>query len=962
MKKYLRQRAGYALASCGLVLAIGISLLALAGRSWEATSGDGGDAGGGAPLVLTLDRSAAEPAPPGTPRQWQGALQVGTYSTVNLRSGNLLTAVPLVAWSGKGPPISMDLYHNSLTDLGTSGLDLTRGMGFDLGDGWSTSYSGQVILEPSTQGLATVIEDDGTRNVYTLSGSDWVPPTGVFDVLTRDQGTWRLTRKGQTYRDFDTDGLLEAVGDAAGNEITITRDAQNNDRITEIEDASGRNLVLSYNNTNGLLDEIEDPDDGDSQIADRVWEFTYNAQDRVERVRNTQGGVNYDVGLTYYTSGVKDGKLATISDFDGDKYGYDYSTAGLPSGRLTEVTDPEPAQLTQEFGWVLLGNQTTRYYDRRGHVWYFNFNADRELYRVRNPLSELTVFGFDDDHNRISLTDGEAYTWTADFDTNGNLTDSYAPYPLSFHQEWVYDEYNNLTSYTDALDNTIEYEYLEVGTTGLQDPTLPVKIIEPADGQSNGVAETDLTYYDAQSSGAWRGLLHTVTDANGVTTEYAYDGWGQPAGEKQGCASGSPPTVASPDTEFGFVFDSGGRFHGAEGAYYEGSLLYGDQTRSSCGRHACSSTCYYHLIRELPPTPELPDGWPRIPDCGASPPGTNAPDWEAEYTDMGQLTSLHVSVEGSLDRQFRWQYDEFGRATTQGIVSPLEWADGEWGGGQDVSRDYTFTYDDDDGTYTRTGPDDVTTTVTLDRAYRVFRSVMSNGLEVQYSYYKNGLPKYAVYGNGTQTHYEYDGARRLAKMTHEVTSTSQSFRVLEYDWYDNGLLAEIHEPNPATALRDGGPVIYETTQFYYDNRGRLIREHRAGIDNYFAYHVYDLLYTYDQVGNRLTKEDVYGYKDVEYVYDVSDTETYGSCSNRLMYYTIDDEHDTDDEEVWYTYDYNGNVTRVIRRYADEDQYRSTWLVYDSGARVQYVIGETVERGRLGLADWRRGGIRVRTHQ
>jgi len=275
------------------------------------------------------------------------------------------------------------------------------------------------------------------------------------------------------------------------------------------------------------------------------------------------------------------------------------------------------------------------------------------------------------------------------------------------------------------------------------------------------------------------------------------------------------------------------------------------------------------------------------------------------------------------------------------------WADGGY-----VSRDCTFTYDDDDGVYSRTGADGVTTTVTLDKPYRIASAVMSNGLEVEYSYYDNGLLEYAVYGNGTQTHYEYDGARRLAKMTHEVTATSQSFKVLEYDWYDNDLLAEIHEPQPGTELLDAGPTSYETTQFFYDNRGRLIREHRFGADEYTSYHVYDLRYTYDQVGNRLTKEDVYGYKDVAYDYDVDDTELYGSCSNRLMHYTIDDEYDNDDEEVWYTYDYNGNVTRVIRRYADEDQYRSTWLVYDSGGRVRNVIGETWNDDGL---DWWTGG-------
>ena len=95
------------------------------------------------------------------------------------------------------------------------------------------------------------------------------------------------------------------------------------------------------------------------------------------------------------------------------------------------------------------------------------------------------------------------------------------------------------------------------------------------------------------------------------------------------------------------------------------------------------------------------------------------------------------------------------------------------------------------------------------------------------------------------------------------------------------------------------------------------------MDGYVAFNVYDQRYTYDQVGNRVRKEEAVAFKDVTYTYDVDDPATYGSCSNRLMSYVIDDQYDTEDETVWYTYDLNGNVTRVIRKYDNSDQYRST---------------------------------------
>ena len=102
-------------------------------------------------------------------------------------------------------------------------------------------------------------------------------------------------------------------------------------------------------------------------------------------------------------------------------------------------------------------------------------------------------------------------------------------------------------------------------------------------------------------------------------------------------------------------------------------------------------------------------------------PVIRTPTWQATYTGPGQLTSLDLDVDQLGTREFNWLYDEFGRATSQGIESNAEWGVG-------VSRDFSFGYDDGTGVYTRTGPDGVTTTLTVDSAYRVSTVEMSNGL------------------------------------------------------------------------------------------------------------------------------------------------------------------------------------------------------------------------------------------
>ncbi len=178
------------------------------------------------PEVMAAIAAAPEP---GEPRSWEGGLQMATYSAVNLRNGNCLTAIPIVSWSGRGPTLDMTLYHNSAT-VGDDQALLTRGMGFTLGPGWTTSYSGHVYVDPGDPNMAIVFEDDGTRNEFTKSGDEWVAPVGVFDVLDETTNGWKLTRTDQSYREFTDfgtsgayDGLLTAEVDSSGNRLEISR-------------------------------------------------------------------------------------------------------------------------------------------------------------------------------------------------------------------------------------------------------------------------------------------------------------------------------------------------------------------------------------------------------------------------------------------------------------------------------------------------------------------------------------------------------------------------------------------------------------------------------------------------------------------------------------------------------------------------------------------------------------------
>ncbi len=106
--------------------------------------------------------------------------------------------------------------------------------------------------------------------------------------------------------------------------------------------------------------------------------------------------------------------------------------------------------------------------------------------------------------------------------------------------------------------------------------------------------------------------------------------------------------------------------------------------------------------------------------------------------------------------------------------------------------------------------------------------------------------------------------------------------------------------------------------YTYDNRGRLIGESRSEKDDLNWTSLYELSYGYDPVGNRLTKSTAGG-PTVTYTYDVDNPPLCGTRGNRLMKYTIDDPQDVLVETVWYYYDADGNVTRIVRK-RDLDGY------------------------------------------
>ncbi len=970
------RRSGYLLVGTGLALALAALVLGFIVQPAPRGTEDPGSHATSEQLDDTSEPAAmfsvASTPQPGTPRSWEAGVQVGTYSVANLHHGNLLTAIPILGWSGRGPGMAINLYHNSATVEEVT-LDLTRAMGFDLGEGWTTSYSAQIIGDCSTPTTATIIADDGTRSVYTWVSSAWEPPDGVYDVLDCDTNGWTITSKDQTVITFDTAGLLSKITDSSDNSLTVTRDALNNDRITTITDASGRDVDFNYD-INDFLISIVDPTQDTFYVPTRTWDLAYEPSGRLDTVtlvmdRSYVNTFDYD----------SDGRLNSVSDAEGRAYSYTYFASSGPKiaipNAIKKVTDPPPSNgpaLYQSFSYfdnAITGERVTSLKDRRSNTWAYRFNTDGELAESTAPGVNSRDYFYDASHNLTQFRDESDNTWDFAYDATGNRTQ--ATDPLSHVSAWTYDSFNNVTSSTDAELNVTLFNYAPTN-----DRTQLISVVEPDTG--SGTATTSLTYFTASDDPNWHGLLWTVTDANSVTTEFDYDEWGQSSGERQGkIVQAFWPRVQPADFVQVYEKDEIGRVTRACSGGTCGTMGYGAAIPdpSLTGRAACSSggpflTCIAcEPWQDCPGDPDcgtltaaptgptqavidpgsLPPGWPTIPDCGDYPLANSGSN--ITYTAVGEPVDVTITDMDGQDRVIAFReasgngiaYDEFGRPERMTITSA-----GEWGTG--VVRSVDYGYGDASGIYTRTDQDGVVTTVVFDSANRVTSVTAVNGLdemEVTYTYYQTGRVQYATYSNGTRTLYEYDAAGRLTHMRHELADASAYFKDIQYTYRNNDWLQQIYEETPPAGF-GFGPTTEDwyLTDFTYDARGRLINETRTGdVGLGGSLWVYDIDYTYDQGGNRTSKVKNFPGGTSEtttYLYDVEDSATYGSHMNRLMSYEIFNSQSDRTERIWYVYNQAGDAMRIVRKFDDDDTVSATRLVYNKGNQVEYVIGETWE--------------------
>jgi RHS repeat-associated protein len=386
---------------------------------------------------------------------------------VNTALGNYVSSVNDLALPGRGIGFAFQRTYNSL-DTG----------GGVLGIGWRHAYEAHLAINPD--GSRRFFAEDGAQMLFTPNGQGgFVSPPGVLSRLAPIAGGYELTRRDQIRYRFDGAGLLTAMLDRNGNQLTMT---YTSGQLSLITDSVGRSVSLSYDASGRLI--------GLAGPPSRSVTYGYDGNGRLSSVTDARGKVTsyaYDAG----------GRLATIIDPNlhavvSNEYGAD--------GRISGQTDARGKHST--FAWDAVA-QTSSYTDANGGVW-LDVYAGNVLQRVVDPLGHTTRYGYDANANVTSIIDPRNYTSTFTYDAAGNMLTRKAPAPLSYQEVWTYNARNDVATYRDGRSNTTTYGYDSAGNlTSISAPL------------------SALTQFGRDPAGT--GLLLSTTDPRGKTTTYAYD-------------------------------------------------------------------------------------------------------------------------------------------------------------------------------------------------------------------------------------------------------------------------------------------------------------------------------------------------------------------------------------------------------------------------------------------------------
>ncbi|BBO87540.1 RHS repeat-associated core domain-containing protein [Desulfosarcina ovata] len=709
-----------------------------------------------------------------------------------------------------------------------------------LGYGWTFNFGRKLIISRDKTGERRigVLLDTGEKNYYRedLDGTlTRLTEYGAnYELIKSGSDTYTIGFSNGTWYDIRSDGKIEKITDKNQNEMVfeynsvgclsrITNASGNyidftigaNGKIANISDNFGRTIAYAYDE-NGNLVSVTDP-------MGHATQYVYNNKNYLVQIIDARGNtveaISYDNNQPpRVTSLVEKGETYTITYFD----------------------------------------DRTEKRDSQGHRWAYYYNDIGVIERIIDPLNNVK-------RNQLNKITATSIDWQEDL--NGKRT------------TYIYDDFGNIISETDALGNTWTYTY-RAGTDLLESETNPLNVV---------------TLYEYDSRGNQTAMVLDSGGANESRWTFTYD------------AKGNRLSTSGPSGQTTtFTYDSNGMLLqvtdplGAITTFnYD---TFGNLTQQIDANGNITISTYDLNGRLLSATDAL--GYTISHTYDET--GNRVSSVDA----LGNITNFAYDIHGNITQQT----DAMGNTTTfnynqQGklikIIDPL-------------GNETAYSYDAIGNQLSMTDSLGHVTAYQYDAKGQLIRETDPNGNITQYNYDAIGRKLSFNDSQGGLTSFSYDAIGNLI----ELTDPKGNITSFEYD-------------SQGHLIRKIRPMLEEES-FQYDVSGRLIQKIDAkGQRCDYVYDIADrvieiryyadssgdnliktVIFSYDNYGNLLSYDN--GNVNANYTYDainrkISETINYGnfSLTNRYSYngngLLI---NYTGPNEIPYQYSYN-DINQIV---------------------------------------------------
>jgi YD repeat-containing protein len=279
-----------------------------------------------------------------TTSQWTSIL-------ADIKDGNLMLLAKPLEIMGLGKQLTFEMMYNSVN----------RDLDLGLGKGWTCNLFEMVKEDPSSHHV-TYVNKTGAKMVFTWDSSlnQYISPKGFEGTLIKQtDGTYVITDWNYMSINFDGSGKLTKFSslnvdlitiqyNAGGVPVSIT-DALSSrtitftwsqNHITEARDAMNQTWKLNYSGDYTKLLSLEKPDQNKAF-------FAYDADTNLISQKDFLG---QSYAISYISTGVHAGKIATISLPTSGVYEFTYDNNVSGFSSKTQIEDPESFTTSYFFG------------------------------------------------------------------------------------------------------------------------------------------------------------------------------------------------------------------------------------------------------------------------------------------------------------------------------------------------------------------------------------------------------------------------------------------------------------------------------------------------------------------------------------------------------------------------------------------------------------------------------------